>query len=157
MFQLDKILSKTNLKYVIAILWGFFFFWEALWALHDMITLSTYFIYLDDSELFHTSILQFSKWAYNDMTYKIIKKNMSQFFGSFASQIQLNLCREPPLWGSIALLFTTFQEPTTFRDRESSDYGEDRVIYSWHPLLSVGSRDWQASCMHLWCMYACVN
>lgn len=153
---MDKILSKTNLKYVIAILWVFsssekHYGLYMTWLHYQPIS------YLDDSELFHTSILQFSKWAYNDMTYKIIKKNMSQFFGSFASQIQLNLCREPPLWGSIALLFTTFQEPTTFRDRESSDYGEDRVIYSWHPLLSVGSRDWQASCMHLWCMYACVN
>lgn len=68
---------------------GFFFFWEALWALHDMITLSTHFIYLDDSELFHTSILQFSKWAYNDMTYKIIKKTCHNFLAALQAKFNL--------------------------------------------------------------------
>lgn len=88
MFQLDKILSKTNLKYVIAILWVFFssekhYGLYMTWSHYQPIS------YLDDSELFHTSILQFSKWAYNDMTYKIIKKTCHNFLAALQAKFNL--------------------------------------------------------------------
>lgn len=70
---------------------GFFFFWEALWALHDMITLSTHFIswWFRTFAHFYSSILQFSKWTYNDMTYKIIKKTCHNFLAALQAKFNL--------------------------------------------------------------------